>query len=261
MESITDVSGVMLDMDGTVYRGDIPIEGAPEFIGRLKEAGIPFVFVTNNSSHTRRHYYERLKRMGFRVREEDIITSAVAASVYLKKYRPDARVFMLACPEVRDEMRASGINVTDTNPDTVLLTFDRTIDYARINRAYHLISEGAAFVATHPDDLCPTEDFYDVDIGPFIRLFESLTGVKAVVVGKPSRLMPEMAADYMKVPISETMMVGDRLYTDIRMANDAGIKSLLVLTGEATRDDLFSSEYKPDYIAGSVADINIVPRF
>ncbi|MGI5964833.1 MAG: HAD-IIA family hydrolase [Candidatus Methanomethylophilaceae archaeon] len=255
-----DVSGVMLDMDGTVYRGDVPIEGAAEFVERLKEAGIPHVFVTNNSSHTRTYYYERLKRMGFRVREEDIITSAVAAAVYLKKYRPGARVFMLACPEVREEMAAAGINVTDTDPDTVLLTFDRTIDYAGINRAYHLISEGAAFFATHPDDLCPTEDFYDVDIAPFIRLFESLTDVKAVIIGKPSPLMPEMAAEYMKVPLSETAMVGDRFYTDIRMANDAGIKSVLVLTGEAKRDDIPESDYKPDYVAESVAEINVLPR-
>ncbi|MGE0014844.1 MAG: HAD-IIA family hydrolase [Candidatus Methanomethylophilaceae archaeon] len=256
----TDVAGVMLDMDGTVYHGDRPVEGAARFVGRLREAGIPHVFITNNSSHTRSFYYQRLSSMGFDILENEIITSATAAARYLQEFRPGARVFILASPEVREEIVSYGVEVTDDRPDTVLLTFDRTICYDRINRAYHLIASGAELIATHPDDLCPTEDFYDVDIGPFIRLFESLTGKKATVIGKPNSLMLEMAARVMNADPSATVMIGDRLYTDIRMARDAGIRSVLVLTGETSLEDLSPSEVKPDYVVTSVAEIEILPR-
>jgi len=256
----TDVAGVLLDMDGTVYRGDEPIEGASLFISRLKEAGIPYAFITNNSSHTRDFYFRRLSNMGFPVSEAEIITSATATARFLQKFRPGARVFLMASPDVREEIVSYGINVTDDRPDTVLLTFDRTICYDRINEAYHLISAGAELVATHPDDLCPTEDSYDVDIGPFIRLFESLTGKKATVIGKPNGLMLEMAASVMNVDPSDTVMIGDRLYTDIRMANDAGIRSVLVLTGETSESDLVNSAVRPDHVVRSVAKIDILPR-
>lgn len=255
----TDVAGVMLDMDGTVYHGDQPVEGAAQFVARLRKAGIPYAFITNNSSHTRGFYYRRLSSMGFDISEDEIITSATATARYLREFRPGARVFLLASPEVKEEIVSYGVDVTDDRPDTVLLTFDRTICYDRINRAYHLIASGAELIATHPDDLCPTEDFYDVDIGPFIRLFESLTGKKATIIGKPNRLMLEMAAKVMNADPSGTVMIGDRLYTDIRMARDAGIRSVLVLTGETSEEDLVSSEIKPDYVVPSVAEIDIFP--
>ncbi len=253
----TDVSGVMLDMDGTVYRGDDAIEGAAEFIGALNNAKIPYAFITNNSSHTRDFYSDRLKNMGFPVTENDIITSVTATAKYLNTRRPEARVFILASPDVKEEFISYGINVTDEDPDTVLLTFDRTITYHRLNIAYHLIVKGAELIATHPDDLCPTEDSYDIDIGPFIRLFESLTDTKATVVGKPNRLMLEMAADVMDVDPEKTIMIGDRLYTDIKMAQDAGIRSILVLSGETSKEDLKDSIVQPTFIVPSVADIEV----
>lgn len=252
-----DVSGVMLDMDGTVYRGNEVIEGAVEFIGRLNNAKIPYAFITNNSSHTRNFYSDRLKDMGFSVTEDEIITSVTATAKYLSIQHPEARVFLLASPDVREELMSYGINITDEDPDTVLLTFDRTITYHRLNLAYHLIVKGAELIATHPDDLCPTEDAYDIDIGPFIRLFESLTGTKATVIGKPNSLMLEMAADVMNVDPERTMMVGDRLYTDIKMAQDAGIRSILVLSGETSKADLKDSTVQPTFVVPSVADIEV----
>lgn len=247
-------------MDGTVYRGDEPIEGAADFILRLKGAGIPYAFITNNSSHTRNFYYRRLVNMGFSVSEDEIITSTTATARYIRKYRPGARVFLMASQDVKEEIISYGIDVTDEDPDIVLLTFDRTICYERINRAYHLITAGAELIATHPDDLCPTEDGYDVDIGPFIRLFESLTRRKAVVIGKPNALMLEMAANALGIDRSDALMIGDRLYTDIKMANDAGIRSVLVLTGETSEGDLVSSSVRPDHMVESVAKIDILPR-
>jgi ribonucleotide monophosphatase NagD (HAD superfamily) len=124
-----------------------------------------------------------------------------------------------------------------------------------VAQAHDFILGGAELIATHPDDLCPTEDSYDVDIGPFIRLFESLADVKANVIGKPNRIMLDMAASAMGIPAENVAMVGDRLYTDIKMAADAGTPSVLVLSGETKREDLECSCVRPTYVVDSVADI------
>lgn len=247
--------GFMIDMDGTVYKGGIPIPGAVDFIESLKSHGIPFVFLTNNSAHRRTHYLEKLLRMGFDVTLDNVLTSTVATARFILSQRPGARVYPIAADDVIDDLKASGLDIVDSDPDVVLLAFDRTITYGKINKGYRFIMEGAELIATHPDDLCPTEDFYDVDIGPFIRMFEDMCDVKAVVIGKPNRLMLEMAAGEMGVDPMDTVMVGDRMYTDIQMAVSAGTQSILVLTGETTRSDLESSEVVPTVVLDSVADI------
>ena len=162
----------------------------------------------------------------------------------------------MATPDVKTEIAESGIRMaSEGRPDIVLLTFDTTIDYGKINRGYHYLLQGSEFIATHPDDVCPTEDSYDIDIGPFIRMFESMTGREATVVGKPNRLMLEMAAAEMGVGPEDVVMVGDRLSTDIRMAADAGTRSILVLSGETDLELLRRSDIRPTFVTGSVADI------
>ena len=248
-------SGFMIDMDGTVYKGGDVIPGAIEFIEALKARDIPFVFLTNNSSGARDRYLQKLLRMGFDVDISNVLTSAVATARYILSERPGSRVYAVASPEVTDEFRAAGIDMTDEDPDIVLLTFDRTITYEKINRAYRALMDGAELIATHPDDLCPTEDAYDIDIGPFIRMFEQMCQTKATVIGKPNRLMLEMAAREMGVDPSGTVMVGDRLYTDIEMALQAGTGSILVLSGETTEEMLEESGKHPSHVLGSVAEI------
>lgn len=249
--------GFALDMDGTVYHGERPIPGAREFISRLKAEGIPFRFITNNSSHPKKFYADRLRRMGFEITENHVLTSTIATIRFIKENRAGKSVYVLATPDVTEEIRSAGIPGSREGevPDIVLLTFDTTIGYEGLNDAYHYIQKGAELIATHPDDVCPTEDGYDVDIGPFIRLFESLTGNKATIVGKPNRLMLDMAALEMGVEPDRVVMVGDRLSTDIRMAVDANIASILVLSGETDEALLKSSGIRPTFVKGSVADI------
>ncbi|MDO5852617.1 MAG: HAD-IIA family hydrolase [Thermoplasmata archaeon] len=247
--------GFMLDMDGTIYKGGAPIPGAREFISFLREQRIPFVFLTNNSSHARSFYSEKLGRLGFDASVDDILTSTTATIRFLISERFGKRVYAVATPDVAAEMENAGIELTDEDPDIVVLTFDTTITYEKINKAYRFLKGGAELIATHPDDLCPTEDSYDIDIGPFIRMFEQMCQTQAVVIGKPNRLMLEMAAREMGVPPSETVMVGDRLYTDIAMAARAGTQSILVLSGETDRAMLRESDTVPTAVADSVADI------
>jgi len=245
----------MIDMDGTIYKGGSVIPGAVEAVDFLIKERIPFVFLTNNSSHTREYYSEKLNGMGFGVGKERILTSTIATVRFIKERRAGKKVYVIAAPEVTKEIEDMGIENCDNNPDIVLLTFDRTITFDKINKAYHCIMGGAELIATHPDDLCPTEGGYDVDIGQFIHLLCYLTGTSPIVVGKPSGLMLEMAAGEMGVDKDGTMMIGDRLYTDMKMASNAGIKSILVLSGEAKMSDIDEMDEKPTYVIGSVAEM------
>ena len=247
--------GFMIDMDGTVYKGGVPIPGAVEFIAELKRRGIPFVFLTNNSAHGRSFYLSKLSRLGFDVGLENILTSTIATIRFLLSERPGKTVYPVAVPEVVEEMRAAGVPIVDEDPDIVVLTFDTTITYRKINDAYHFLTSGAELIATHPDDLCPTEDSYDIDIGPFIRMFEQMCQTSAVVIGKPNRLMLEMAARELRVDPADTVMVGDRLYTDIEMAVRAGPQSILVRAGETDMSMVESWGKSPTAIVGSVAEI------
>lgn len=248
-------SGFMIDMDGTVYKGGDLIPGATDFISALKDKGIPFVFLTNNSSHSRRYYYDKLIRMGFDVTMENVLTSNIATIRFVLSERPGKRVYVVGSPDVIEEVRSAGVDVVEDDPDIVYLTFDRTITYEKINNAYKALMKGAELIATHPDDVCPTETDYDIDIGPFIRMFEQMCQTTAVVVGKPNRLMLEMAAREMGVDPEGTVMVGDRLYTDIKMGELAGTSTILVLSGETTREDLEGSGIRPTHVLDSVADI------
>jgi len=245
----------MIDMDGTIYKGRDIIPGATDFIDFLVKEKIPFVFLTNNSSHTREYYADKLRKMGFSSEKKSILTSTIATVRFIKERRAGKKVYVIATPEVTKEIEELGISSREDDPDIVLLTFDRTITFDKINNAYHFIMKGAELIATHPDDLCPTEDAYDVDIGQFIHMLAYLTGTVPVIIGKPSMLMIEMAAGEMGVEKKDTMMIGDRLYTDMKMAQNAGIASVLVLSGEAKMSDLEDMETKPTHIIGSVAEM------
>lgn len=248
--------GFALDMDGTLYKGENPIPGAKEFVAELERRGIPYRYLTNNSSHPCSFFAARLRRLGFDEDGRNVLSSTVATARFIKAEREGAKVYAIATPEVEAELESLGVDlVGEEEADTVLLTFDTTVDYRKLNAGYHLMLRGAELVATHPDDLCPTESSYDVDIGPFIRLFESLTGAKATVVGKPSRRMLEMAGAEMGIDPSDVVMVGDRLSTDIRMGMDAGTRTVLVMSGETDRAMLDASDVRPTYVVDSVADI------
>ena len=162
---------------------------------------------------------------------------------------------MVGSPDIIEEVKGAGIGVVEEEPDIVYLTFDRTITYEKINKAYKALMKGAELIATHPDDVCPTEVDYDIDIGPFIRMFETMCQTKAIIIGKPNRLMLQMAAREMGVEPEGTVMVGDRLYTDIMMGKQTGIDTILVLSGETSRQDLEGSDIVPTYVLDSVADI------
>jgi len=244
----------LFDMDGTLYLDNSPLKGAVELISLLKAEEIPFKLVTNNSSESRDRYVERLRVMGFEVGRGQILTSGVATLEYLRR-EGISSVYLLGTPALEEEFESAGVRLSEKNPQAVVLSFDKTLTYQKLERAHILLRTGIPYIATHPDLVCPTVDGTIPDCGAFMALLETSTSRKPVVIGKPSPLLVEMASDQEDSKDQSTMMIGDRLYTDIEMGKNAGILTGLVLSGEAKREDVESSSTKPDFIFEGVFEI------
>ncbi|MGE3062505.1 MAG: HAD-IIA family hydrolase [bacterium] len=252
--NLKEIKLFFFDMDGTLYLGENLIDGAVEFVAKLKERGIGRVFLSNNSSKNRKEYLKKLTRMGFECVENDIFTSLNATILKLK--REGVRtIYPLGTPSFEEELLDNGFKFSKENPDTVLLGFDKTLTYEKIDNAYQLLIKNVRFVATHPDITCPTENGYIPDIGGFISMFEKLTGRLPEIVGKPNTCMVLSIMEHFGLKPQECAMVGDRLYTDMRMAIDATMKSILVLSGETKHDDYVKSKFEVFIEADSVKDL------
>ena len=248
MSSLADIRLFLLDMDGTVYLGSRLLPGSLDFLRYLSETGRDHLFLTNNSSRNANYYAEKLTRFGWPAKPDEVLTSGEATALYLGGLKPAARIFLLGTPDLETEFVSHGFVLTDQQPEYVVLGFDMTLTYDKLVRACDLIRAGIPFIATHPDFNCPTEAGYIPDCGAMAALISASTGVVPKVIGKPNREIID--AMFRKKPVSraQVAMVGDRLYTDIVMGHNSGVKSILVLSGEARREDIAASPVKPDYI-------------
>lgn len=254
MDLINDIDCFLLDLDGTVYFGNRLIDGAKEGVERMRR-NKRVIFLTNNSSATRDFYVNKLNKMGFNVTKNDIYTSANATQDWLKINRPHSSLYVIASPEVKDEFESAGLNVNSEQPDTVVLTFDKTLDYKKLARGCELIKKGAYYIATHPDMTCPVDGGDLPDIGSFMLLIEGTTGrTPDVICGKPYGIIADCVEKMTGIPLCRTAMIGDRLSTDMRFAVDNGLKSVLTLTGETTMNDYNSGKLKVDKIIDSIAE-------
>lgn len=248
----------LLDMDGTFYLGERLTEGALRFIATLRRQNREFLFLTNNSSKDGRQYAEKITRLGLPVSTDKILTSGQATAIYLERRYPGGCVFVVGTPALESEFQARGFTLTDQAPEVAVLGFDTTLTYAKLWRLCDFVRAGLPYIATHPDFNCPTDSGYMPDIGAMIAFVAAATGRQPDrVIGKPNRLMAESAADQVGLPIGALCMIGDRLYTDIALGAEAGIPSILVLTGESRAEDVAASPYQPDYVfphLGAVAD-------
>ncbi len=256
MRNLQNIRLFLLDMDGTVYLGDRLLPGASEFINLLTSRGIDFLFLTNNSSKHRRQYAEKLNRLGLPVDESRIFTSGEATAIYLRKAKPGAKIYLVGTPALEEEFRQHGFTlVQDETPDYAVLGFDTTLTYAKLWRLCDLVRQGVPYIATHPDFNCPIEGGYMPDIGAMIAFVEASTGRRPdVVVGKPNRPIIEAVSERTALPLEQICMIGDRLYTDIALGA-AGIVTVLVLSGEARREDLPTAPHQPDYVLQNLAEL------
>lgn len=257
-----------MDMDGTVYLGKQAIPGAFEALEAIRRSGRRISFLTNNSSRTKDQYIDRLKGFNFQVNEREIYTSTLATCVYLNRYHKGERVFALATPKVQREMAEQGINLVGAShedgrqepvqerPDVVVVAFDTSLTYDRLYQACTYIWQGAKYVATHPDDFCPTDGCPMPDMGGFIALIQKTLGkLPDVTIGKPYAPMAKAVEETYGLKPNEIAMVGDRLYTDIRFGVDNGFASVLVLTGETDRQMAEQSAIKPTVTLETFADV------
>jgi 4-nitrophenyl phosphatase len=255
---LSQVGGFLLDMDGTFYLGERLLDGALDFIETLRRQGKDFLFLTNNSSKGSRQYAEKISRLGLSIPQEKILTSGEATALALQGENQGARVFVVGTPALEEEFRSTGFELSFEGAEIAVLGFDTTLTYDKLRRLCDLVRAGLAYIATHPDFNCPTEKGVIPDIGAMIAFVEASTGRKPdLVVGKPNRLMVEIAARKLGLPMEGLAMIGDRLYTDIALGRSSGILTVLVLSGETRREDLAGSLFQPDYVfagLGAVAE-------
>jgi len=246
-----------LDMDGTIYLGKKLLPNAIEFLQYLKDSGRSYLFLTNNSSKNKQSYVTKLHSLGIAATAEQVLTSGEATALYLKTVKPKARIFLLGTPDLEQDFISQEFILTANQPDYVVLGFDQTLTYAKLVEACHLIREGVPFIATHPDINCPTDERsgYLPDTGAMLELIYASTGKRAKIIGKPNREIVDVLIAKLHCKREETAMVGDRLYTDIKMAKNAGICGILVLSGETQLADLAQAEVQPDYVFTGVGEL------
>ncbi len=244
-----------MDMDGVLVREEHAIPGANAFLARLRELGLPFLVLTNNSMYTRRDLSARLLASGLEVPEEAIWTSALATANFLESQRPGGSAFAIGEAGLTTALHAVGYTLTERDPDYVVLGETRTYSFERIAHAIRLVVGGARFIATNPDPTGPTPDGPLPATGSVAALISHATGVAPYFVGKPNPLMMRSALNAIDAHSETTAMVGDRMDTDVVSGLEAGMHTVLVLTGSTRRDEAERFPYRPSRIVDSIADL------
>jgi NagD protein len=245
----------LMDMDGVLVQEQQAVPGAQEFLARLRELGLPFLVLTNNSIYTPRDLAARLRRAGLDVPEESIWTSALATAKFLDDQRPGGTAFVIGESGLTTALHENGYTLSETDPDYVVLGETRTYSFERITQAIRFIAAGSRFIATNPDNVGPTPDGLLPATGSVAALISRATGVDPYYVGKPNPLMMRSALNAIEAHSETTAMIGDRMDTDVVSGLEAGLETILVLTGVTTPGEAERYSYRPSRIVGSVADL------
>ncbi|MBP3709641.1 MAG: HAD-IIA family hydrolase [Treponema sp.] len=247
----------VLDMDGTFYLGNHIFPFSLDFLKTLQDTGRDFIFFTNNSSKSGEAYIEKLAAMNCHITKNQIMTSGDVTIAYVHATYPGKRVYLLGTDALIKSFREAGIQLVQDEPDVVVIGFDTGLTYEKICKASDFVRNGAVYLATHPDINCPVENGFITDVGAFCAMISlSAGGKKVKALGKPN---PETVDMVMQrngwKKREEVAFVGDRLYTDIAVGVNNGARGLLVLTGEATIEDVRASDVKPDAVFRNLAEI------
>ena len=255
--SIVQLRGFLIDLDGVVYTGSAVVPGAPEFFRTVREQGIPFLLITNNSSRRADQFAERLAGMGIPVRPEEILTSAQATAEFLATTAPrGSRVYVIGEEGLRSSLEAQGFTlVDDERAEYVVVGLDRGFDYRKLTIAIRAVLNGALFVGPNPDTSLPLEDGISPGAGAVQAAITAATGVSPVIVGKPEPTMLSIGLRLLGCAPQEAAIVGDRLDTDIVGGQRAGMVTILVLSGIATAEEAAASSVKPDYVLRDLGEL------
>ena len=247
----------LIDMDGVLVKGKTLIPGADQFIQHLLKCETRFLILTNNPLYTQRDLEHRLMMTGFNVPAARIFTSAIATARFLHSQNPDGKAYVIGESGLTQALHEVGYVLTDINPDYVVLGEVNNYNFEQVTAAIRLIMSGAMFIATNPDATGPLESGIVPATGAMAALIEKATGKAPFFVGKPNPLMMRSALRYLDVHSEDTIMIGDRMDTDIVAGVMSGLDTILVLSGVSTLADVERYPYRPTYVVNSVADIAI----
>lgn len=245
----------LTDMDGVLVHEGEALPGAVEFLGRLKERRLPFLVLTNNSIYTPRDLSARLARAGLQVPESRIWTSALATAKFLSDQLPGGSAFVIGEAGLTTALHDAGYTLTDAAPDYVVLGETRTYSFESITKAIRLVSAGARFLATNPDSTGPSADGPLPATGAVAAMITKATGVQPYFVGKPNPMMLGSAMNCIQARSERTVMIGDRMDTDVVAGIEAGLDTILVLTGSTRRDQVANYPFRPGRVLNSIADV------
>ncbi len=251
MERIGTRKLFLFDMDGTLYIGNRLFDFTKKLLSSIKESGGRYIFMTNNSSKSVEDYIKKLAVMGVEAQYDDFLTSSQATAYYLKKHHAGKRLYVCGTNSLKNELRKEGFEITDdiNRTQCIVMGFDTELTFKKLeDMSKMLCTRDLPYIATNPDYVCPTEFGSVPDCGSVSDMLYNVSGKRPVFIGKPSPLMPQLAMEKWNCTPEQTMVIGDRIYTDIKSGLNAGALTALVLSGETTREILEASEDKPHYV-------------
>ena len=258
IDRLKSIQLFLLDLDGTVYLHTTPIPGALEFINYLNLSGIGYLFLTNNSSRSAFEYVKKLSGMGFPVTREHVLTSGQVTGWYLENKKPGATIYVVGTESLKTELASYDLTLTENanTVDYVVVGYDTELNYNKLCKACDYLRGDAVFIATNPDLVCPMgNNRYLPDCGSMCQLIENTVKKQPIYIGKPHTKMIDYLRAQRAISRSAVAMIGDRLYTDIALGCNAGIMSVCTLTGESDRLSIKKSDYQPDLIIESIAEL------
>lgn len=249
----------LLDMDGTLYNGNILFDGVLEFLDTLKKQNKHYMYITNNSSRSVKDYVKKLKKLGIKATKEEFYTSSMATAKYIKEhYSKDTLIYVQGTRSLVKELKKNKIKVTtkyDENAKVVLTGFDTELTFKKLKNTVRLLDKGLDYIATNPDYVCPSNKGNLIDNGSIQECLYNATGRKAINIGKPLPTMIYQCLELFKLLPKDCLVIGDRLYTDIQSAVNAGVDSLCVLSGESSLEDIENYPSKPTYILSDIKEL------
>ncbi len=248
----------LLDMDGTLYLGNRLYPFTVPFLNAVKQKGGRYLFMTNNSSKSVKDYIKKLASLGIEADEEDFITSSQATARYLKTHHRGATLYVCGTRSLIEELQKEGFPVTTEldRVDVIVMGFDTELTFQKLEDVCRLLlSRDLPYIATNPDVVCPTEFGSVPDCGSVCDMIFNATGKRPFVIGKPSPMMPQIAMEMTGFDKAQTAVIGDRIYTDVKSGLNAGVTSILVMSGETTQAILDTSDDKPDLVLDNVGDL------
>lgn len=257
-DEIKNIRLFLFDMDGTLYIGNRLFDFTKELLETIRKSGRKYLFMTNNSSKSVDDYVKKLKGLGINAVRDDFITSSQTTALYLKENRPNDRLYVCGTESLKEELRGEGFIITESIEDTdcIVMGFDTELTFKKLEDLCKiLLSKEVGYIATNPDLVCPTEFGSVPDCGSVCEMIYNATKKRPLVIGKPQPEMPLIAMSKHNVKCSETAVIGDRIYTDIKSGIAAGALSILVMSGECDRQTLDNSDIKPDLVIESAKEI------